>query len=43
MGEALLGADGGDDLGLGVQVDVELALVEVSDGAAQLGDPREAE
>ena len=36
--EALLGADGRDDLCLGVELDVELALVEVGDGAAQLGD-----
>ena len=36
--EALLGADGGHHLGVGVEVDVELALVEVGDGAAQLGD-----
>ena len=39
MREALLGADRGDHLGVGVEVDVELALVEVGDGAAQLGDP----
>ena len=37
--EALLGADGRHHLGLGVELDVELALVEVGDGAAQLGDP----
>ncbi len=43
VGEALLGADGGDHLGLGVELDAELAQVEVGDGAAQLGDAREAE
>ena len=38
VGEALLGPDGVDDLGLGVEVDAEAAQVEVGDGLAQLGD-----
>ena len=38
MREPLLGPDGGDHLGLGVELDAELAQVEVGDGAAQLGD-----
>ena len=36
--EALLGADGRHHLGLGVELDRELAPVEVGDGAAELGD-----
>ena len=36
--EALLGADGRHHLGLGVELDGELAPVEVGDRAAQLGD-----
>ena len=36
--EALLGPDGRHHLGLGVELDRELAPVEVRDGAAQLGD-----
>ena len=38
VGEALLGADRGDDLALGVEVDVEPALVQVGERLAQLGD-----
>ena len=38
MREALLGPDGRHHLGLGVELDAELALVEVGDGAAELGD-----
>ena len=41
--EALLGADGGHHLGVGVELDAELALVEVGDGLRSLGMPREAE
>jgi hypothetical protein len=36
--EALLGADGGDDLGVGVQLDVELPVVERRHRGPQLGD-----
>ena len=36
--EALLGADGVDDLGVGVELDAEAAQVEVGDGLAQLRD-----
>ena len=37
VGDALLGADGDDGLGLGVEVDVVAALVPVADGLAQAG------
>ena len=36
--EPLLGADGGDHLALGVEVDAEAPLVEAGEGLAQLGD-----
>ena len=36
--EALLGADGAAHLGVGVELDAELALVEVGDGQPQLRD-----
>ncbi len=38
VAEPLLGADGGDDLGVGVEIDVEAPLVEVGHRLAQLGD-----
>ena len=38
MGQTLLGPDGGHHLGVGVELDPELAQVEVGDGLAELGD-----
>ena len=38
VGQALLGPDGGHDLGVGVELDAERAQVQVGDGLAQLGD-----
>ena len=38
VGQALLGPDGGDGLGLGVDIHVEAALVPVRDGHPELGD-----
>src|SRR3546814_11088501 len=38
VAEALLGADRGDHLGVGIEVDVEAALVEACDRLSQLGD-----
>jgi hypothetical protein len=38
VGEPLLGPDGGDHLGFRVELDPELAQVEVRDGAPQLGN-----
>ena len=38
VAEALLGADRGDDLGLGIELDAEAPQVQVGDGLAQLRD-----
>jgi len=38
VGQAFLGADGVDGLGLGVDVDAELAAVQVGDGEPELGN-----
>jgi hypothetical protein len=38
VGQALLGADGSDHLGLGVELHAELAQVEGADGLADLRD-----
>ena len=38
MGEPLLGPDGGHHFGVGVELDLELAQIEVGDGLADLGD-----
>ena len=37
VGDALLGADGDDGLGVGIEIDVVAGLVPVGDGAAQAG------
>ena len=39
VGQPFLGADGGDGLGLRVDIHVEAAFVPVGDGHPQLGDP----
>ena len=43
VAEALLGADGVDDLGVGVELDAEPAQVEVATASRSFGMPRLAE
>jgi len=38
VGDALLGADGDDGFGFGIEIDVVAGLVPVADGLAQTGD-----